>query len=220
MNTKVFIYAQPHEEKHRDKVLVIKEPDRNVVTLPQGDVTDQRPEWAVHDILKKQTGFAMYPDRRRPGICFSDCDFIKFPVLKGKVVAGDSEVLCYTIEVNERHKPEGDAIWLPWNLLRHDDCVSPLSRFVMALLYSEIAGWELTLDKSGVWRIACMSVSYNRSNLLEEILSGEIQAEVSDTLIDIIHKSNANYLKKREKKNPQKQTQPPKKRSWFWWLGF
>lgn len=228
MNTKVFVYAVPHEDNHQDKVLVIKEPDKNVLTLPQGDVEDTKyPEWEACALLKRQTGYNIFPDHRMSGFVLGEPDFFRFPILKGKIKVGTMQVLCYQIEVNERHKPQGDSVWLPWYLLRHDGRVSALSRFIMALLYSGISGWELNLDEAGVWRITCMSISNDRTSdkfdTISQIISGEIQMEMSDTFFNITKKSSNNFMMKYEaKKKKPKEEQPPqkpRKRSWLWWLG-
>ncbi len=215
MPQKVFVYAQTHDERGNDKVLVLKEPHKEVFTLPQGDVLDGRPpEWVACEVLEAQTGLNIYPDRRLPpgAFCFSDNDFIRFPHLEGKLLAGNMEVLCYSVEVNERNSIKENSMWMPWWTLRWDDRMSTMMRFVIALLYAGISGWEMRLDERGNWTLPYLCTEGRKNHTVDEILSGEIKVEVYDSFEAIIRKSIDSRVAKHSK--PEPEVTPPMQENW------
>jgi len=213
---KVFVYAQPHDDRGWDKVLVIKEPNRDTFTLPQGEVPEgEYPEWFAYKVLA-QTGLGLYPDDRIEGIVFREpMEFIRHPHLEGKVFAGDMEVFCYSMEVNERRPLNGNAVWLPWWSLRWDERGSTMMRFIMALLHSGICGWELKLNDQGNWTLPYLCTEGRRNHTVDEILLGEVKMEVHDSLQDIINKSTERWLSRFRKEEPKKEPPPPKNENWL-----
>jgi hypothetical protein len=117
------------------------------------------------------------------------------------------EVFCYSVEVNEHRRVSGNAIWLPWWSLRWDERTSTMMRFVMALLYAGISGWEMKLDEQGNWTLPYLCTEGRKNNTVDEILSGEVKMEVHDSMMDIIRKSSerwtARYNKKKEDNKPE-----------------
>ncbi len=222
MHQKVFVYAQPHDDRGSDKVLVIKEPKREVFTLPQADVPkDKYPEWVACEVLETQTGLGLYPDDHRGGgIIFREpMEFIRLPHLEGRLLSSQMEVLCYSMEVNESRPLTGNAVWLPWWSLRWDDRTSTMMRFIMALLYAGISGWEMKLDEQGNWTLPYLCTEGRKNHTVDEILSGEVKVEVHDSFEDIIRKQTERHLAKYRKPEEKKEEPvPPKEDNWLFRL--
>lgn len=210
MLKKVLVYALSHDARARDKVLFVYK--SNVLTLPQGDIVKERPDWSALDVLEDSTGLGIYPDRRDPpgSIVFRDNDFYRFPILMGKIVVKDGEILCYSIEVNEIRPVEGDAIWMPWHMARNDSRLSDMTRFVTSLLYAGIQGWELRMDDHGNWFVPYFSGVSHDNPFVSDLLNRKETIDLYDNADEIINKSVDRHFNKK----------PTKKKSWLGWFKF
>jgi hypothetical protein len=215
---KVFSFAYAHNELGEDKVLLIKHPKRDVFTLPEKAIfTGRDPDWVACEALKEQTGLGLYPDRDRSGVWSSaDGDFVRFPRLEGKIVAGNVEILCYSLEVNELKPLSGNAMWIPWKIIRYDDRLSSLMRFVISLLYAGLSGWEIRFSK-GTWTISQFCCEGRRSNLLDDLLSGGLKIGVHDSFDNILSKNTLAWLEKFDKPEFKEKTKEDED-NWFFRL--
>lgn len=210
---KLILYARSHDEKGRDKVLVMKD----TLKLPEGDVPEgASPDFTIYDVLESLTGLGVYPDHRPKGaIRFTEPDFIIFPYMEGKVITPEAEILCYSVEVNELRPLKDNVIWMPWWTLRLDSRVSTMSRFVIALLYAQIRGWEIKLDDQGNWTLPYFCTEGRENIAVDEILSGRIKMDVHDSFEDYIKKCTDRWLAKEKVKESKEKAHIVNQDNWL-----